>query len=109
MGMDIPEFCDGCWQRHCWNGTYNSTLPNDFFQPSLVLNPTLTYAEFENSPEGVGEDAQGTPTATTGSSPKGTGSSPTGSATPKSEASQIGLGFSLVIAPIAAIYVMNYV
>jgi lysophospholipase len=54
MGMEIPEFCNACWDRHCWNGTYNSTLPNDFFEPTLVLNSSTTYQEFITSPEGTG-------------------------------------------------------
>jgi lysophospholipase len=50
--MTVPDFCNTCWDRHCWNGTYNSTMPSEFFQPGLVLNSSLTYAEFQASPEG---------------------------------------------------------
>ena len=113
MEMDVPEFCNGCWQRHCWNGTYNSTLPNDFFQPSLVLNPTLTYAEFESSPDGAGENAQGSPTAavgpssSTGSNGGGSTGSPAGTATPKSAASKMGVDFSLAIATVITIFILG--
>lgn len=71
MGVEVPEFCNGCWDRHCWNGKYNSTLPNDFFEPSLVLNPKLTYTEFENESVDVdtGTSSPGSPEPRSWSAP----------------------------------------
>jgi lysophospholipase len=92
-GIPVPEFCNGCWQRHCWNGTYNSTLPNEFFQPPLVLNSSLTYEEFANSSVGTGVSG----------SVNGSGSSTaTKSGTPRS-----GVNFGLVIAMIIAIVIFS--
>jgi hypothetical protein len=72
-----------------------------------VLNPTLTYAEFESSPEGVGEDAQGTPTAIGPGSSDGSNTSATASGSvQKSEVSKFGVRFSFIITVLAAIYFM---
>jgi lysophospholipase len=110
MGMEIPAFCNACWDRHCWNGTYNSTLPNDFFEPTLVLNSTETYEEFIISPEGAGL----TPTNASSSndskdataSGSADASSASGSAT-KSGAIQLGVKFGLTIAMIIAVAALS--
>jgi lysophospholipase len=110
MGMEIPEFCNACWDRHCWNGTYNSTLPNDFFEPTLVLNSTETYEEFITSPEAAGL----TPTNASSSndskdataSESADASSASGSAT-KSGAIQLGVNFGLTIAMIIAVAALS--
>jgi lysophospholipase len=111
--ISVPEFCNGCWQRHCWNGTYNSTLPNNFFEPTLVLNSSLTYAEFANSPAGIG-DATTTNTNSTGSGTSsgasGTsgGPSASGSGSAKSDGTRLGVHFSLVIAMVAAVAILGH-
>jgi lysophospholipase len=109
MGMAVPEFCNGCWERHCWNGTYNSTLPNNFFQPSLVLNSSITYSEFSNSPEGAGNSTS-TTSSSTNTSVSGTGAGgPSSSATgTKSGSSKMGIDFGLVIALLMAMPMLLY-
>lgn len=108
MNMTVPEFCNGCWQRHCWNGTWNSTLPNDFFEPKTVLNASLTYAEFINSPAGANYSVFGpsgnsssSSSGTSGSSASGASSGSSASSTSQSSAAQLGsnfASFALVIA-----------
>lgn len=89
MNMNVPEFCAGCFQRHCWNETYNSILSNDFFQPSLVLNASLSFVEFASSPVGAGLPSTGNSSASSASSPSTGGSSTSSSASPS--ASALGL------------------
>lgn len=47
MGIQRPEFCEQCFQEHCWDGTITNELPKEFvLDPTLALNPDLTYAEW---------------------------------------------------------------
>ena len=111
MNISVPEFCNRCWERHCWNGTYSSTLPNDFFELRTVLNASLTYAEFINSPVGANYSgsAGGNGSATTngGASGRSSGSS---SSSSTSSASQLGANltnFSLFIALFVAVALLS--
>ena len=36
-GTDVPEQCQQCFQRYCWDGTLNSTEPAQAYMPSLKL------------------------------------------------------------------------
>jgi lysophospholipase len=123
MNMTVPEFCTGCWQRHCWNGTYNSTLPNDFFEPRTVLNASLTYAEFINSPFGANSSASATTggnsstnstssssAAGSGTNASGTSSGASSSSSTESSASQLGsniANFTVLIAISAAVILLS--
>jgi lysophospholipase len=35
-GETVPEICDQCFTRYCWNGTINSTVPN-LYEPLVVF------------------------------------------------------------------------
>lgn len=80
MNISAPEFRPG------WNETYNSTLPNDFFQPSLVLNASIPYVEFANHPVGAGlpsirnSSTSSASSSSTGGSSTGSSDSPSASA-----------------------------
>ncbi|KAF2423393.1 hypothetical protein EJ08DRAFT_640158 [Tothia fuscella] len=32
-----PDVCSKCFQRYCWDGKVNSTVPNPSYQPQLIL------------------------------------------------------------------------
>jgi lysophospholipase len=36
-GTDIPSKCAECFQRYCWNGTTNSTVPSTY-EPELMIS-----------------------------------------------------------------------
>ena len=122
MNMTVPEFCNGCWQRHCWNGTWNSTLPSDFFEPKTVLNASLTYAEFINSPGGANysglaagsgnssSSSSSSPSGTSAGGASGTSSGTSASSTTKSSAVKLGsnfANFSLLVALSAAVVILS--
>ncbi|KAG8845364.1 hypothetical protein FRB96_002522 [Tulasnella sp. 330] len=44
-GMAEPESCSQCWKEYCWQGNLDQSQPG-FLEPSLVLNSTLSWAEW---------------------------------------------------------------
>ncbi|KAF1982132.1 lysophospholipase Plb1 [Aulographum hederae CBS 113979] len=36
-GTQVPDVCNMCFERYCWNGTIASELPNPPYNPSLIL------------------------------------------------------------------------
>jgi lysophospholipase len=50
MDIDVPEQCNKCFERHCWDGTVSSTeaTANDFdLRP--MLNSSLTFDEWNTT------------------------------------------------------------
>ncbi|KAI9712794.1 MAG: Lysophospholipase 1 [Bogoriella megaspora] len=43
-GTDLPEACNQCWDRYCWDGTVNSTQPSGNYDPGLVVAETKVAA-----------------------------------------------------------------
>jgi lysophospholipase len=39
-GTEVPVACGGCFDRYCWNGTTNSTLPHDYTPLLKIANTT---------------------------------------------------------------------
>lgn len=51
MGMELPEACQKCWSRFCWDGKEaDGTVDvNKAFNLSPVLNQSLTWAEWNST------------------------------------------------------------
>jgi len=47
--MKEPEACTKCWEQHCWNGTMNNKTVDVGSGPRLVLNDTLSFAEWNKT------------------------------------------------------------
>ncbi|KAG8845363.1 hypothetical protein FRB96_002521 [Tulasnella sp. 330] len=45
LGMTEPASCSQCWKEYCWQGNLDQSQPG-FLEPSLVLNSTLSWAEW---------------------------------------------------------------
>ena len=39
-GTQLPQACQDCFNRYCWDGTVNSTEPSTPYDPSLIVNET---------------------------------------------------------------------
>ena len=50
LGMDIPQQCVDCFQRHCWDGnTSSSSVTEADLDPRMRLQPGMTYAEWNRT------------------------------------------------------------
>ena len=45
----IPEACQTCFEKHCWNGTVADEPKNPPFDPALILDPKLGYEEWNST------------------------------------------------------------
>ncbi|KAE9409047.1 hypothetical protein BT96DRAFT_985371 [Gymnopus androsaceus JB14] len=48
LGMEISDVCKQCFEKHCWHGEVNDSQPG-FLSPSLILDPSETWAEWNVS------------------------------------------------------------
>ncbi|KXH45937.1 lysophosphoplipase A [Colletotrichum simmondsii] len=107
-GVDLPEQCQECFRRHCWNGQVaNRTITADDLDPKLRLNSSLSFAEWnqtywssQTSTGGAsgGGSGGGGGTGTGGNGGGGASSTPSASAT----ASPSGASSSAELARVAA-------
>ena len=51
MGMNETAQCQGCWERHCWNGVDTNKTAAELtpFEPSLLMVPGLNYSYWNSS------------------------------------------------------------
>ncbi|GKT47313.1 lysophospholipase 1 [Colletotrichum spaethianum] len=50
LGIELPEKCQECFRRHCWDGTVATrTITPDDLNPRLRLNSSLSYAEWNQT------------------------------------------------------------
>jgi lysophospholipase len=45
VGWSRPEACEKGFKKYCWDGTVDDRQPS-FLEPALVLDPSLTWAEW---------------------------------------------------------------
>lgn len=45
-GVDIPDACQACMQKHCWNGTVADSPADPTYNPELLLNPGISYKKW---------------------------------------------------------------
>ena len=55
VGAALPVACKACFTAHCWNGTLVEAPSEPVYTPDLLLDPTLTFAEWNASLWSVGE------------------------------------------------------
>lgn len=48
MNTTIPSTCQQCMKDYCWQGDVDNSSPS-FLQPSLALNSTLSYSQWNSS------------------------------------------------------------
>ncbi|KAE9400860.1 FabD/lysophospholipase-like protein [Gymnopus androsaceus JB14] len=48
LGMEIPDVCKQCFEKHCWHGEVDDSQPG-FLSPSLILDPSETWTEWNIS------------------------------------------------------------
>ncbi|EIM88993.1 FabD/lysophospholipase-like protein [Stereum hirsutum FP-91666 SS1] len=48
LNATIPEVCGACFEEHCWGGEVDDSQPG-FLAPAPLLNPSLTFAEWNTS------------------------------------------------------------
>ncbi len=43
LNMDVPEFCNSCFEDHCWQGNSASSPPSFLAPSALLTNPDITF------------------------------------------------------------------
>lgn len=63
LGIDMPQQCSACFQRHCWNGTTaaasDTVVTEADLDPTLRLVPDLSYEEWNDTAWAAGPQEQG--------------------------------------------------
>ncbi|KAF9881736.1 hypothetical protein CkaCkLH20_00882 [Colletotrichum karsti] len=116
IGMALPQQCQDCFAKHCWNGTVAAgaqVTPQDL-DPSLRLNPSLGFQEWNETywtsttnkggassggaMGGTGAGGIGNGSSTGGAAPSGTGGS-----SPNGASSTAEIGKAAVVVTVASL------
>ncbi|KIW24757.1 uncharacterized protein PV07_10451 [Cladophialophora immunda] len=49
LGKSRPAQCESCMQQYCWDGTYADEANVPVLDPSLILDPSMSYAEWNRT------------------------------------------------------------
>jgi lysophospholipase len=49
LGMDLPATCHKCFADHCWNGTVQNTPQYPYYDPDLLLDSSLSFADWNKT------------------------------------------------------------
>ncbi|KAK1699957.1 lysophosphoplipase A [Colletotrichum godetiae] len=114
-GIDLPDQCQECFRRHCWNGEVTTrTITADDLDPKLRLNSSLSFAEWNQtywssqtntggaSGGGSGRSSSSGTGGTGGSGAGGGGTSSTPAASASATTSPSGASSSAELARVAA-------
>ena len=49
-GLELPQICDRCFERHCWDGTVDDrVIAQSVRDQTPILDPSLTFAEWNQT------------------------------------------------------------
>ncbi|GKT79924.1 lysophosphoplipase A [Colletotrichum tofieldiae] len=106
LGIELPEKCQECFRRHCWNGSVATrTVTPEDLNPSLRLNSSLSYAEWNqtywNSQTSTGGSSGGNGGGGGGSG--GGGATPSSSPNPSGASATAEIGRAAAAVTVASI------
>ena len=48
-GVAVPDACQSCFAKHCWNGKTVDTPSDPLFNPGLLLDPGMSFMKWNST------------------------------------------------------------